>query len=123
MLAVGLVPIGFAGVGDLLEVGSVEGPTPLVIGVLVHVVIHGSFTPMSNEFRTYLFNYNHAGASWGLEIKAESPEDAKRRLTRLAFASYQGEVIAKVPAFAGTPARAVVALRNVGRRLIEFFTR
>ncbi len=76
-----------------------------------------------NDYRTYLFNYNHAGASWGLEIKAASPEDAKQRLARLSFASYQGEVVAKVPAFAATPARAFVALRNIGHRISELFTR
>jgi hypothetical protein len=76
-----------------------------------------------NDFRTYLFDYNHAGASWGLEIKAASPEDAKARLARIANASYCGEVITSVPAFAATPARLVVFARNVGRRIKEFLVR
>jgi hypothetical protein len=76
-----------------------------------------------NEYRTYLFNYNHAGSSWGLEIQATSPEDARQRLARVAFASYQGEIVAKVPAVAAAPARAVVAVRNFGRHIAELFTR
>lgn len=78
---------------------------------------------MNDEFRTYLFNYSHAGASWGLEIKAASPEDARQRLSRIAYASYQGELVAKVPAFAATPARAVVTARNVVHRIKDFLTR
>lgn len=78
---------------------------------------------MSDEFRTYLFDYSHAGASWGLQIKASSPEDAKARLARLAYATYKGEIVATVPGFTATPARAVVAVRNVGRRIVELFTR
>ena len=78
---------------------------------------------MKVEYQTYLFNYNHAGASWGLEIKAQNPEDAKQRLARLAYASYQGEVVAKVPAFAATPAQAVVSVRNFCHRILELFTR
>lgn len=78
---------------------------------------------MKSDFRTYLFRYSHAGSHWGLEIQAESPEDAQQRLSRLAFATYQGEVVAKVPMLAATPARAFVAARNVGLRIKEFFTR
>ncbi len=78
---------------------------------------------MSGKFQTYLFEYNHAGASWGLEIKAESAEDARQRLSRIAFAKYQGELIAKIPGIAATPARLVVAARNVGRRIKELLVR
>jgi len=77
---------------------------------------------MQTEFRTYLFQYNHAGASWGLEIKAESPEDAIQRVSRLPFATYKGEIVAKVPALAATPARILVAARNLTRRIRELFT-
>lgn len=78
---------------------------------------------MSNEYRTYLFNYNHSDAIWGVEIQATSPEDARQRIARVAFASYQGEIIAKVPAVAAVPTRAFVAVRNVGRHIVELFTR
>ncbi len=45
------------------------------------------------DFKTYLFNYYHDGAEWGLQIKASSLEDAKARLARLGYATYQGEVM------------------------------
>jgi hypothetical protein len=78
---------------------------------------------MKDDFRTYLFRYSHGGSSWGIEIKAESPEDAMQRLSKLAFATYQGEVVAKLPMIATTPARAVVAIRNAGRRIKELLAR
>ena len=46
------------------------------------------------------------------EIQAESPEDARLRVSRLAFASYDGELVAKIPASLGVPAKAIIALRN-----------
>ena len=44
----------------------------------------------------YLFEYRHDGSYWGLEIIATSPEDAQRRINALSWASYRGEVIAKI---------------------------
>lgn len=55
----------------------------------------------NSEFKTYLFSYQHEGASWLLEIKAESVEDAKRRLSRLQYASYDGELVTKIVAPTG----------------------
>lgn len=48
-------------------------------------------------FRTYLFSYSYEGSSWVVEIKAESPEDAQRRVARLQHAHYDGELMAKLP--------------------------
>lgn len=75
----------------------------------------------NNKFRTYLFSYNYDGCSWGFEIQAESPEDARQRVSRLAFASYDGELVAKIPASLGLPAKAVVALRNRTHGLRRLF--
>jgi hypothetical protein len=52
---------------------------------------------MNEQLRTYLFSYQHEGASWVLELKASSPEDAQRRIRQLAWATLDGEVIAKIP--------------------------
>lgn len=70
------------------------------------------------ELKTYLFSYNHAGQRWNLEIQAENPDDARQRVSRLAFATYDGELVAKVPIPLGVPARWGVALRNWRRRLL-----
>lgn len=50
-----------------------------------------------NRFETYLFRYEHNGATWGFEIQAASPEDAKARLTKIAGASYDGVLMASIP--------------------------
>jgi hypothetical protein len=70
----------------------------------------------NNECGTYLFRYNHNGGSWSFEIKADSPDDALQRVGRLAFATYEGEVVARVPASLGVPARFLVFARNLAQR-------
>jgi hypothetical protein len=69
----------------------------------------------SEGFRTYLFSYSHEGARWSLEIQARDPDDARARLNRLAYATYDGELVAKIPAFVGIFARLAVTLRNAVR--------
>ena len=49
-------------------------------------------------FGTYLFTYEHAGASWILELKAQDADDAKARLRKLYAAHYDGEMVAKLTA-------------------------
>ena len=44
----------------------------------------------------YLFEYRHDGSEWGLEIVAKSPEDARQRLKALSWATYKGEIAAKM---------------------------
>jgi hypothetical protein len=71
---------------------------------------------LNNRFKSYLFSYDHNGSKWTVEILAESPEDARQRVSRLAFASYDGEVITKVPASLGGLTRILVAARNLSRK-------
>lgn len=53
---------------------------------------------MNDEgFRTFLFSYCHEGTRWNFEIQARDEEDARTRLGRLAYASYDGELMAKIP--------------------------
>ena len=53
---------------------------------------------MSNtdSFQTYLFSYEHAGASWVLEIKARDALDAKARVRKLHSATFDGQMVTKV---------------------------
>jgi hypothetical protein len=51
---------------------------------------------LSDSFKTYLFSYEHAGASWVLEIKASDAQDARARLRRLHAATFDGEMVAKL---------------------------
>jgi len=73
----------------------------------------------TSPFRSYLFRYNYEGASWTFEIQAKSPEDAERRVRRLAFASYQGEVVATLPVSSSFLARLLVVVRNTLKRLFN----
>lgn len=58
----------------------------------------------NSAFKTYLFSYQHDGASWVLELKAATQEDAMRRLSKLQYATYDGHLIAKIGAPAGITA-------------------
>lgn len=49
------------------------------------------------QCQTYLFSYSHEGSQCVLEIRADSADDAKRRVARLQYAQYDGELMAKVP--------------------------
>lgn len=62
--------------------------------------------------KTYLFSYRHDGAEWAVEIQAASEADAKARVAKLAYASYDGELVAKVPASLGFIPRLLVSVRN-----------
>jgi len=73
---------------------------------------------VTSDYRKYLIRYNHDGASWCLEIDARSPDDARARVAKLAFATYEGELVAKVPAYAGGPARVAVVARNLIRSIL-----
>ena len=66
-----------------------------------------------DEFKTYLFSYNYEGSQWAFEIKARDADDAKARVDRLYYVTYDGELVAKIPAYLGPVARAAVVVRNV----------
>jgi hypothetical protein len=56
-----------------------------------------SFSGSDNKFHRYLFEYQHDGADWGIEICARSPQEAKERINSLAWARYKGEIKANIP--------------------------
>lgn len=58
--------------------------------------------------KLYLFSYQYNGEIYCFEIRAEDPEDARARVMRLAYATYDGEIVAKQPAKFGV----VVWVRN-----------
>lgn len=62
------------------------------------------------EFKRYLFEYRHAGAEWGIEILARSPQEAKERIQALTWARYQGEIQATLHIPTGKS-----ILRRIGR--------
>lgn len=92
----------------------------MIVGVPVHVICHRLGTPMNdNGYKIFLVSYRHEGAEWVLELKARDQRDAEARLARLAFATLDGELIARVPASAGPLAKLAVLIRNGFQRLVS----
>jgi hypothetical protein len=71
--------------------------------------------------QTHLFSYRHDNADWVLEIKAIDEMDAKARLRRLAFASYDGVLVTKIPATLGPAAVLATWIRNAAVTLMSRF--
>lgn len=76
---------------------------------------------MEKQYATHLFTYRHQGKIWSLEIKANDEEDAKDRMRRLAFASYQGVLVANVPAALSPLVPVAVWIRNAAAALLPRF--
>lgn len=68
--------------------------------------------------QTHLFSYRHDGKLWELEIKALNAEDARQRIGKLAYATYDGILIAKVPMALGPFAILAAWVRNAAKRLL-----
>ena len=66
--------------------------------------------------QTHLFRYNYEGKVWQLEIIANDELDARARLARLAFASYLGVRVARMPIILSPIAPVAVWLRNAAAR-------
>jgi hypothetical protein len=87
--AICLVVVSLARIGDLFVVRCIELPA-ILAALNIDFEKHRS-NPLSNvEFQRHLFEYRHGNSEWGIEIDAESPEDAKQRLKALAWANYRG---------------------------------
>lgn len=69
-------------------------------------------------YKTFLVTYRHDGTEWQLELKARDRQDAEARLSRLAFATLDGELVARIPAALGPFAAIAVMIRNSFVRLI-----
>jgi len=76
---------------------------------------------MVDTMQTHLFRYNHAGKVWQLEIVANDEEDARARLARLAFASYLGVRVAKIPLSLSPIALLAVWVRNATVKILARF--
>jgi hypothetical protein len=53
---------------------------------------------MTQQDRTYLFEYYFEGECYGLTVVAKHAEEAGRKVRRMSSAEYKGEVFATIPA-------------------------
>lgn len=53
--------------------------------------------PSEKRFTTFLFSYHHNGSRWGIEIPATSQQDAMARLSKIALAKFDGELVMTIP--------------------------
>lgn len=74
---------------------------------------------MASEMQTHLFSYRHEGKLWDVEIYARNADDAKARLSALAFAKYDGVLVAKIPAVLGPVAVLATWIRNAAARMVR----
>jgi hypothetical protein len=48
------------------------------------------------DTRKFLFTYRYDGAEYGLDVVAETAEEAKERVRQMSLARYDGEVFASI---------------------------
>jgi len=69
--------------------------------------------------QTHLFSYRHDGKHWELEIQARDAEDAKQRIGKLAYATYDGVLVTRLPAAVGPLGKLAAWMRNATRTLLH----
>lgn len=62
--------------------------------------------------KRYLVSYRHEGAQWNIELPATDFDDARRRVSQLALARLDGEIIATIPGALGPLAALAAFVRN-----------
>lgn len=78
-------------------------------------------SPQEKPFHTHLFTYRHDGAEWVLAIKATDADDARARIGKLAYATYDGVAVSQT-SVAHAPVEILsVWVRNAMIRCISRF--
>jgi hypothetical protein len=76
---------------------------------------------MNQKWPVHLFEYQHEGSTWTIEIPAKSEQDALERINRLQHAKYLGVLQMKLPVELGLFARLMCWWQN-RRRISENFS-
>lgn len=66
----------------------------------------------SYKYATHLFSYRFEGREYTVDIVAKDADEAKERLKALAWAKYDGVLVARIPEGLGLVARISTAVRN-----------
>jgi hypothetical protein len=67
----------------------------------------------SNAYATHLFSYRFNDREFTVDIVARDEAEAKERLKALAWAKYDGVLVARIPRQLGLITRITVFLRNL----------
>lgn len=67
----------------------------------------------SNAHATHIFSYKFNDREYTVDIVARDEQEAKQRLKALAWAKYDGVLVARIPRQLGLLARITVFLRNL----------
>ncbi|MDX2306611.1 MAG: hypothetical protein NW216_00045 [Hyphomicrobium sp.] len=78
---------------------------------------------MEKQYATHLFTYRHKGGEWILAIKATDADDARARIGKLAYATYDGVAVAQSPAVMVPIGIISVWVRNAATYLVSRFDR
>lgn len=76
---------------------------------------------LENTYTTHLFSYRFEGKVYTVDIVAANADEAKARLKALAWAQYDGELVARIPARLGLLTRLTVAVRNMAHTTLRRF--
>lgn len=74
-----------------------------------------------SEHKTFLVRYRYDGAEWGFRLKARNIDDAKARLSMIAYGNIDGELIMSLPASSGPLATILATCRNAVNWLLNTF--
>jgi hypothetical protein len=71
---------------------------------------------MAEMMETHVFSYRHDGRHWELTIKATDEADARARIGKLAYATYDGVQVARMPVGLAPLGLIIVWTRNAALR-------
>lgn len=78
---------------------------------------------MNADYQTHLFTYRHDGAEWVLAIQATDANDARVRIGKLAYASYDGIAVSQMPVAFAPFGIISVWVRNAANYVLTRFER
>lgn len=78
---------------------------------------------MNSEYQTHMFTYRHDGAEWVLTLQATDADDARARIGKLAYATYDGVVVSQMPVILSPIGIVSVWARNLTMSLLRRFSR
>lgn len=76
---------------------------------------------MKDNYETHMFTYRHDGADWVLTIKATDADDARARIGKLAYATYDGVVVEQLPGILTPIGILSIWARNAAATLLPRF--